>query len=136
MGEKTWARILACGFISGVVWALLGAGLVGLLGRDFLAAVSRAGATSGSGALMFGLTVASGLWAMWMYSIVRKSIGAGFRSAAVVSLAWWLMAGLQSAKWMTLGGIPGLTALPLAIAILPAMLAATMLGAWLYERQK
>ena len=131
---KTWARILVCGFISGLVWTLLSAVLVGLLGQDFLAAASRGVTSSGVGPVMFALTVAAGLWAMWMYSIVRKPLGGGFKSAAVVGLAWWLIASLQSAKWMTLEGVPGSTAVTLGIAILPAMIAATSVGAWLYER--
>ena len=131
---KTWARILICGLISGLAWTLLSAVLVGLLGGEFLAAASRGATSSGSGPIMFGLTVAAGLWAVWMYSIVRKSLGGGFKSAAVVGLAWWLIASLQSAKWMTLEGVPVATAAPLGIAIFPAMIAATFIGAWLYER--
>ena len=71
MGAKPWARTLACGFICGIVWALLGAVLVGIVGGEFLAAASRghlSALTSQDHALMFGLTVAAGLWAMWLYS--------------------------------------------------------------------
>ena len=132
---KEWSRILLCGFICGVVWALLGAVLVGLLGRDFLAAASRADVSPRIGPLLFALTVAAGLWAMWMYSLVRASLGPGLKSAAVVGLAWWLMASLQSAKWMVLEAAPAVTALPLGIAILPAMIAATFVGAWVYEQR-
>jgi len=131
---KTWGRIFVCGLISGAMWVLLSAVLVGFLGRDFLAAASQGGVTSGVGPLMFALTVAAGLWAMWMYSIVRTSVGPGLKSAVVVGLAWWTMASLQSAKWMVLEGVPGNTAVSLGIAILPAMIVSTFIGAWLYER--
>ena len=138
MGAKPWPRILACGFICGIVWALLGAVLVGIVGGEFLSAASRGhpGAlTPQDHALMFGLTVAAGLWAMWLYSFMRQSIGSGLKSVIAVGLAWWVIAGLQSAKWMTLGGVPGHAAVPLAIAILPAMIVATFVGAWFYERE-
>lgn len=134
---KSWIRVLLCGFACGVVWALLGGFVVGLAGGEFMSAAAHGEAAklgAGARALLFALTVAGGVWAMWMYAIVRDAVGHGFKSAALVGIAWWVMAGLQSAKWMTLGGVPGMTAVALGLAALPAMIAATALGAWIYER--
>ena len=130
-------RLLLCGFVCGVVWALLGGFLVGILGGEFLATAAQAKAASlktADRAVLFALTVLGGVWAMWLYAVVRGSVGRGFKGAAFVGLAWWLMSGLQSAKWMTIGGVPAYNAVALGASVLPAMIAATALGVWLYER--
>ena len=138
MNKQRWGRIVLCGFICGVAWTLLSAVLVGLIGQEFIAAVSRdrltpiAPATRG---LVFGLTVAAGVWAIWLYVSIRQLYGSRLKTAVVVGVAWWIIAGMQSAKWMALGSVSASSSVPLAIAILPAMIAAVMLGAWLYERQ-
>jgi hypothetical protein len=139
MDAKTWARLLICGVICGAVWAVLAAVLVGQIGGEFLTTAVRSRpseVTSADRALMFGLTMAAGLWAMWMYSFVRQSLGPGLKAAAVVGLAWWLIAGLQSMKWMVLEAVPGQPAVSLGLAILPAMIAATFIGAWFYDQQE
>ena len=82
---------------------------------------------------MFGLTMAAGVWAIWMYAIARPVLGAGLKPAAVIGLAWWVITVLQSAKWLILEGVPASAALPLCVAILPAMIVATGVGAALYE---
>lgn len=138
MKIERWGRVVLCGFICGIAWALFAAVLVGFIGEDFVAAVSRDRLSSvapGTRGLVFALTVAAGIWAMWLYASIRQSYGPGLKTAVVVGVAWWIIAAMQSAKWMALGSISATSSMPLAISILPAMIAAVILGAWLYERQ-
>ena len=138
MKVEGWGRVVLCGLICGIAWALFAAVLVGFIGQEFIAAVSRHRVDSVSPAthgMLFGLTVAAGIWAMWLYASIRKSYGSGLKSAVVVGVAWWVIAGMQSAKWIALGLVSAGSSMPLAIGILPAMIGAVILGAWLYERQ-
>jgi hypothetical protein len=75
-----------------------------------------------------------GIWAMWLYAAIAPRYGAGPKTAAITGVAWWTIKTLQSAKWAGLGLIPRKAALmPLATTMV-AVLAASVLGAWLYDR--
>lgn len=134
--QARWARLVLCGLIAGALWTLLSAGLLLMVGGDFLAEVTaaRPGAAAPHAMLFLRASnfVAS-LWAMWLYTALRPQYGAGWRTAAIAGCAWWFIQSLQSAKWVALVGIPvGTTVLPLA-ATLPAMVIAMVVGAWAYE---
>ena len=135
MNALNWARILLCGLVTGVAFTVMSVVLLGLLGDAFLAAVSDS-AVAGIGAPRTGpalylLTVAAGVWAMWLYSVVRPRSSSNIRAGVAVGLAWWVIASLQSLKWVALLGIPRVAWLPLGLNAALCIVAASI-GAFLY----
>src|ERR1051325_1310008 len=135
MGKINWSRVLLCGLVAGIVWQLLSAVLLALVGRDFLDAVQSGRLYAPRGGLFFfSVDLAMGIWAMWLYAAIRPRYGAGPKTAAVAGFAWWFIKSLQSAKWVALGFVPTKVVwFPLAATLL-AIVVAELVGAWLYER--
>lgn len=110
MGSLSWPRIVLCGLIVGATFTLLTAVLVGTVGGEFFAAAgAHAAAGDGIGKTGLGLyfaTIAPGLWAMWLYAVVRPRFSGNLGAVVAVGLAWWFIASLQSLKWVLLLGIP------------------------------
>ena len=130
-----WPRVVLCGLVTGVAFTLMSIVLLGALGNDFLAIVARnapvgAGAPK-TGPVLYLLTVAAGIWAMWLYSIVRPGCASNIKAGAVVGIAWWVIASLQSWKLVALLGIPPTAWLPLSLNAVLCIVAA-MLGGSLY----
>jgi hypothetical protein len=127
MSSLNWPRIILCGLIAGVTFTLLTAVLVGKLGGEFLAAAgAHAAAGDGfarTGPGLYVATIAAGVWAMWLYAVVRPRCSSNRGAVAVVGLAWWIIAGVQSLKWVLLLGIPLSACLPLALNLVPTMIA-------------
>jgi hypothetical protein len=135
MNTLKWPRIVLSGLVTGIAFTVMSVVLVGLFGNDFLAAVSEsavAGAPK-TGPALYLLTVAAGVWAMWLYSVVRPGSASNIRASVVVGLAWWVIASLQSLKWAVLFGIPTAAWLPLtlnaALCIVSASIGAFLHGA-------
>ena len=84
-------------------------------------------------AFLLGSNVVAGIWAMWLYAAIRPRYGPAPKRAAVAGLAWWFIVSLQSGKWVAVGFAPPGAALGPLVATLPAIVAATMVGAWAYE---
>lgn len=118
------------------MWTLLSLTLLTFIGHDFLAALPYGGFDSASpltrGYLAF-TNLAAAVWAMWLYAALRPAFGEGMRTAAIAAVAWWLIHWLQSSKVAALGHVALESYLPLAGAMLVAMVAAVACGAWLYE---
>ena len=138
MGTTNWPRLLLCGLITGFVWTLLSATLLGLVGQDFVAAVPgrRLDAPGGLHLLMLGLNFAQAIWGIWFYTVLRPRYGPGKKTAALAGFAWWVVVSLQSAKWAALVAVPVKAAGALLLTTLPAIIVAMAVGAWAYERQK
>jgi len=129
-----WRRIVLCGFIAGAVWTLMSIVVVSVGGGDFFAAISErmAGApVVGSHLALYLLSVAAGVWVMWLYVLIRPQINSNVRAAVVAGLAWWIIASLQSLKWVVVLDIPTTTWLPL-ISNGASSVMATIIGAMLY----
>lgn len=133
MHALNWPRIVLCGFVAGVVFTLMTAVLVGAFGSEFLtaAAANAAGGEAKTGPWLYFATVAAGIWAMWLYAVVRPRFLNRWVAALVASLAWWLIASLQSLKWVLLLGIPAGAWLPLAANIIPTVIA-VLIGSILF----
>ena len=129
------ARILLCGLVTGFLWYAISLALLLAFARDFLAAAEQGGPHARSSGLTFlPIDLGFGICAIWLYSVVRSRYGAGLKSAVIAGLGWWAIKTLQSAKWVGLGFLPGgVIAAPL-ITSLATALAATVLGALLYDR--
>jgi hypothetical protein len=122
-----WPRVVLCGIVAGMVFTLLTALLVGVWGSEFLAAAgthARAGdglARTGPG--LYFATISAGIWAVWLYAVIRPRFSNNVGAVITISLAWWLIASIQSLKWMFLLGIPLSACLPLAANIVPTAIA-------------
>lgn len=127
MSSLNWPRIILCGFVAGVTFTLLTAVLVGTLGSEFLAAAGAHAAAGGgstkTGPGLYFATIAAGLWAMWLYAVVRPLFSNNLGAVVAVGLAWWFIASVQSLKWVLLLGIPLSACLPLALNLVPTMIA-------------
>ena len=137
MRKINWTRVFLCGLVTGVVWTLLSDTLMFLVGGDFLEALrtSQPNALSGSGHMFSYFTnLAAGIWAVWLYAAICAHSGAGLKTAAAAGFGWWVIVSLQSAKWVALGFVPIKATLGPLAATLPAIIAAALAGAWLYDR--
>jgi hypothetical protein len=122
MNSLNWPRIFLCGFVTGVVFALLSAVLIGLVGEDFLAAVGAPDRPRRGPGLYFA-AAAAGIWAMWLYAAIRPRFPGNLGAVIAVGFAWWILAGLQSLKWILLLGIPSSAWLPLSLNLGPILIA-------------
>ena len=128
-------RTLLCGLLVGGIWTLLSVVVLFVVGDAFLAALPRGGPTGrGIDLFLLAMNVAGGIWAMWLYAALRPRYGAGWRTAFIAGLAWWIIVSLQSAKWAAIVAVPPAAALAPAAGTLLAILTSIMVGAWAYER--
>jgi len=135
MNKVNLMQVLRCGLVTGLVWTLLSIALIALVGSDFMALVSGDRLVRPAGALQtfFILSnIAAGFWTMWLYAAIRPRYGPGPRTALIAALAWWIIASMQGVKWIVLLGVPLHAAWPM-LATLPAIMIATMAGAWGYR---
>ena len=127
MKALNWTRIILCGYVAGVVFALLSYVLIGGFGGEFLTAVgSRASVDGGSAKtdpILYFVTISAGVWAVWLYAIVRPQTSSNAGAVVTVSIAWWIIASAQSLKWILLLGIPLNAWLPLAANLVPIAIA-------------
>jgi len=131
-----WGRIFLCGLVSGVVWYLLSAIVLVLVGRDFLEVVNNNRQYAPiNGFFFFAIDLGMGIWAIWLYAIIDARYGSTIKAATMVGFGWWVMKSLQSAKWVGLGFIPMKVALVPLVATLPLPTLAVLAGAWLYGRR-
>jgi hypothetical protein len=128
-------RIVLCGLVAGVVWHLLSAMALSALAPDVVPALRSVAIHPGrGGAFYYAIDIAMGIWVVWLYAAIAARYGAGVRTAAFAGLAWWMLRGLQSAKWAGLGFLPPDTSYaPLAAGSLLAALTAAFIGARLYD---
>jgi multidrug transporter EmrE-like cation transporter len=133
-GSK-WIRIILCGFVTGVVWYILATVPLFFFARDLLTAIERGVAyPKWDGGILFAVDLLMGIWAVWLYTAVVSRYGARPGTAAIAGVAWWFIKSLQSAKWAGMGLIPARVILIPLSTTLVAAVAASMAGAWLYER--
>ena len=136
MRGTDWMRIVLCGFVAGVVSFLVSVVFLAFLAPDFVTSVQRgAPYADWGGAFSYGVDVAMGIWAVWLYSALAPRYGAKPTTAALVGVAWWTIKSLQSAKWAGLGFVQLDGALiGLALASLVAAVVASLVGAGLYDK--
>ncbi len=135
MGKINWARVFLCGLVTGFVRTILSIILLIFFGGGFLDAMHNAVPKPSVGAHLFLLfeNLAAGIWGIWLYAMIRTHAGPGPKTAVVAGIAWWVIVTLQSSKWVALGFIPTKAALGLLLPTLPAIILATLAGAWLYK---
>jgi hypothetical protein len=133
-----WNRVILGGLLAGLVINIceyVENGLI--LGDQWTRAIVRLqrpamGADSTAAFLLWGFLV--GIYALWLYAVLRPRLGPGPKTAAFAGIAVWVLASL-------LGSIP-----PVAMHLFPYHLSGigivvslvenvvgTILGAWLYK---
>ena len=136
MRHHEWIRLVLCGFVAGVVWHLLSVVSLSVLAPDLIASVQRgAPGPALGGAFFYGVDIAMGIWAVWLYSAIAPRYGARPTTVVIAGFAWWVLKTLQSAKWAGLGFVElGVDLLPLGALTLGATTLAAAVGAWLYRK--
>ena len=84
MGRINWSRVLVGGLIAGSIWTLLSALSTWYLGAEFSSYVPGNRVlqpTAGLFIFLFFLSLAGGVWAMWLYASIRPRYGAGAESS-------------------------------------------------------
>ena len=147
MGKINWGRVILCGLLTGIVWGVLTAIAMPLLGKDFLAALPGGhevpltlpggyhfpGTTAAARGIVMITPFALGISAMWLYAAIRPRYGPGPKTAALSGFALWIFGSWVDAIWAALGAVPlGVLAGPVA-ASLPTTLVAALVGAWPYK---
>src|SRR5215813_7605495 len=131
-----WKRVIVCGLLTGVVWTVLSALSTWFFGAGFNAAVGGNkifAPTAGLFAFLFTLNLLGGIWAIWLYAVIRLHYGPGAKTAVIVGFAWWFVSSLADATWGSLGFVPVTALLPLSAIALPELIVAALVGAWLYK---
>ncbi len=138
MGSINWTRVILGGLVAGVVINVFESVLNGVvLAKDWEAAMAAMGKPPMAGNqiaafVAWGFVV--GIFAVWLYAAIRPRYGAGPKTALCAGLAVWglgyllasvapLVLELFPARVMVIGLVVGLV----------EVLAATLVGAWLYR---
>jgi hypothetical protein len=128
--------VIACGLLAGIVWTVLSAVVTMTVGMAFEAAVpgNRLAAPSVPiVAFNLALNLIGGIWVVWTYAAIRPRFGKGPRTAMIAGLSWWIVSSTVDATWGSFGFVSAAALIGPMIASLPALLAATMIGAWRYS---
>lgn len=136
MGRINWWRVLLSGQVAGVVWTLLSAVVTVVVGSDFAAAVPGNRLAAPSGGLvtfLFVVNLVEGTWSMWLYAAIRPRYGPGPKTALAAGFSWWVISSLIDATWGAFGFVPARALVGPMAASLPAIILATLAGAWLYK---
>jgi hypothetical protein len=134
MGKINWARVLLGGFIAGFVINVFFLGPS--LGALHLSLSWAREQTVAVAILLFALVFIVTILVTWFYAAAGLRFGTGLRTAALVSLiSGLLVVFFQYIGWiMTSRLIPGnVWATDAGIAFV-AVVIATLLGAWVYEK--
>lgn len=135
MTRLSWRSVLGSGLVAGVVWIVLGSVVTAVFGHDFAALPhNRLGAPSvGFVSLNAVLDLLEGISILWLYAAIRPRYGAGPKTAVIAAVAWWCIVSLGDVTWCSFGFFPASAVVPLMIGTLPALVLATLAGAWLYR---
>ena len=136
MKRHEWIRLVLCGCVAGVVSNLTSVVFLSFVAPDFVTSVQRSAPHPAlGGEFFFGIDLAMGVWAVWLYSAIAPRYGPRPTTAAIVGVAWWLLKTLQSAKWAGLGFVEfGADLLPLGALTLATTVFSAAVGAWLYRK--
>ena len=134
MNRTQWSRILVFGVLAGLVWTLLSAVMLALIGGQFLNSLPER--SSRTQFFLLAANLAAGVWATWLYSNVRVQHGWGLKAVTITTCGWWVIQSLQSSKWVALEGVPLNAAWGPALGTFPAMFLATAFAAWCYENYR
>jgi hypothetical protein len=134
MGKINWTRVLFGGLVAGFVINVffLGPGL----GALHLSLGWARQETVAVAVLMVVLVFLVTILVTWLYAAIRSRYGSGLRTAAMAGVASGLLLGIfQYAGWiLTSRQIPARMWATNAVITFVALVIATLLGAWVYEK--
>ena len=138
MGKMNWGRVVLCGFLTGIVWGVLYAIALPLVGRDFLTALPGfrghfPGTSAGMRAIVMMWPLVLGISTMWLYAAIRPRYGPGPKTAALAGFAVWFFGSWVDAVWAAMGAVPLEALVGPVAASLPIVLVAAVVGAWPYK---
>ena len=135
MSKINWSRVLGCGLLAGIVWIVLGAVVTALFGRGFAALPNNSLGRPTPAFIIVNaiLDLLEGVSILWLYAAIRPRYSPGARTAIIAAFAWWCIVSLGDVTWCSFGFFPASTVIPLMIGTLPALVLATLIGAWLYR---
>ncbi len=127
---------MLCGAVAGVVWNLTSTAALAIVAPGFAPALKEGAAHPAlDGGFFYGIDIAMGIWAVWLYSVLLPTYGARAGTVAIAGVAWWILKTLQSAKWAGLGFVElGAGLVVLGVTSLAGAMFATATGAWLYRK--
>jgi hypothetical protein len=142
MGRINWRRV----FLGGVLWFVVynilgGAAAVLYLAREGKEAFDELGlrvvshmSTPEFFTFVLVLTLASGIFCIWLYAAIRPRYGPGPGTAICAGVALWAMAHLFPMLYFgQLLGLPIRLVVLQVATTLVVTVAATLAGAWLYR---
>jgi hypothetical protein len=132
VGGINWRSVLMSGILAGLAWSLMTLPILILFGGEIIDAVPRPLVTFGRLG-SFSLNVVAGVWAIWLYAVLRPLYGPGPRTAAIAGFSWWMVATIATWQWTEIGLLRFTGLVPLIGASLPILILVTTLGAWLYQ---
>ncbi len=140
MGVTSFARVLAGGFLAGLVFSLLEVAVnVGLLGTRWMAGLERFGlSVPVSAIVLWGIGgVVLCTVGVWLYVALRPCSGPGPRTAMVAATILWCAAFLYPS--LGLFATPNIPRGLLTIAVMWGLVelnAAMLAGAWFYREDE
>lgn len=93
--------------------------------------------TTAANTLFLLMGFGAGIVAVWVYAAIRPRYGAGPKTAVIAALMVFLSGPLMGGITQTLmGWAPGKTALKATILLFFELVAATLIGGWVYREQE
>jgi hypothetical protein len=141
MHRINWTRVMIGGLSAGLVLNILDSIVNNVLLADQWAAAMQAlgqtvEPTTVALVVFWIMGFLIGIFAVWLYAAIQPRYGAGPKVAVYAGLSvWFLVYLISSAAPMVLGIFPvGLMVIVIAAGLVE-VLAATLLGAWLYREE-
>ena len=135
MGRINWTRVILGGIVAGIISTVLEGALGFLMRSEWEAAMKSMKPPGGAvmaAHLLWGFVI--GIVAIWLYAAIRPRYGPGAATALRAGFAVWLFVHATfSLAVSSMDLLPQKLMLISAAWSLPATLAATLAGAWLYK---
>ena len=141
MGKINWSRVFLGGLGWWVVFNVLGiAAWMVYMNTETDAAWKALGLqfprTPCGLVFWFALTYVAGVVAVWLYAAIRPRYGPGPKTAVGVGLAFWLIGNFFPVMFFGATGVLSMQFVVIDVATnLVLMVAATVVGAWLYKEE-
>lgn len=138
MGKINWGRVLLGGVIAGLVMNALWVAQGLLMMEEWKSAMERYGqSVEGEGAtglLHLLLPFVGGIAAVWLYAAARPRFGPGPKTAVLIGFANWIVGyAVPGLAWGTTVAFPTRLLAIMIVWALPAVILATLAGAWIYK---
>jgi hypothetical protein len=141
MGKINGTRVFWGGLLAGVILIVLGYGAWFLyLGNRWTVALEALGhpmhMSVSDIAIGIVMDFVLGIFAVWLYALIRPRCGAGAKTALFAGVAFWVLTGLlPTIMWGTLRLFSVRLLTIDVLSYLVMVIIATLLGAWVYKEE-